>query len=188
MRTMRLWSLIILSALVTAPVLLALRTDPVYADGLDANRLQDRGPAPELKNTVWINADKPLRLADLRGKVVLLEFWTFECINCQRTLPAMKDFYSKYTGQGLVIIGDHFPEFAYERDVNNVRNFVQQQGIKYPVAIDNDGATWDAYGQLYWPTMYLIDKRGHIRYVAIGEHDYSITEAAIKALLSEEEF
>ncbi len=188
MRMIRVWSLVLLSAFVVTSVFLAVHTNPAQADGLDPALLQDRGQAPELKNTVWINTDKPLRLADLRGKVVLLEFWTFECINCQRTLPAMKDFYSKYTDQGLVVIGDHYPELAYERDVNNVRDFVQQNGIKYPVAIDNDGATWDAYGQLYWPTMYLIDKRGHIRYVAIGEHDYSITEAAIKLLLSEEEF
>src|SRR5260221_6242729 len=110
----------------------------------------DLGLAPELNNTIWINSDKPLKLADLKGKVVLLEFWTFECINCQHTLPAMKSFYDKYTDKGLVIIGDHFPEFAYERDVNNVRQAVKDNGIKYAVAIDNDGAVWQAYKQRYW--------------------------------------
>ncbi len=145
----------------------------------------DLGLAPELNNTIWINSDKPLKLADLKGKVVLLEFWTFECINCIHTLPAMNSFYDKYADKGLVIIGDHFPEFAYERDVDNVRQAVKDDKIKYAVAIDNDGATWNAYHQNYWPTMYLIDKRGIIRYEAIGEHDYSRTEEAIKALLAE---
>ena len=143
------------------------------------------GPAPELNNTTWINSDKPLKLAELRGNVVLLEFWTFECINCQHTLPAMKDFYTKYHDKGLVIIGDHFPEFDFERNVDNVRTAVKENGIQYAVAIDNDGATWNAYQQRYWPTMYLIDKQGQIRYQAIGEHDYSRTEEAIKALLAE---
>ncbi len=151
MRTIRIWSLTLLSAFVVTSAFLALHTNPTRADGLDPAQLQDRGVAPELKNTVWLNTDKPLRLADLRGKVVLLEFWTFDCINCQHTLPAMKDFYAKYADQGLVVIGDHYPEFSFERDVNNVRSFVQQNGIKYPVAIDNDGATWDAYGQPYCP-------------------------------------
>jgi thiol-disulfide isomerase/thioredoxin len=143
------------------------------------------GPAPELNNTTWINSDKPLKLSELRGKVVLLEFWTFECINCQHTLPAMKDFYTKYHDNGLVIIGDHFPEFASERDVDNVRAAVKENGIQYAVAIDNDGATWNAYQQRYWPVIYLIDKQGQIRYKVIGEHDYSITEEAIQALLAE---
>ncbi len=97
----------------------------------------------------------------------------------------MNSFYDKYADKGLVIIGDHFPEFAYERDVDNVRQAVKDDKIKYAVAIDNDGATWNAYHQNYWPTMYLIDKRGIIRYEAIGEHDYSRTEEAIKALLAE---
>ena len=145
----------------------------------------DYGPAPEFNNDTWLNTDKPLKIADQKGKVVLIEFWTFECINCQHTLPTMKDFYDKYHDKGLVIMTDHFPEFATERDVNNVRQALVDNGIKYPVAIDNDGATWNAYGQRYWPTMYLVDKQGTIRYVAIGEHDYSKTDQAIKALISE---
>jgi peroxiredoxin len=163
------------------------RDSPIGAYPMSTNPLvaQDFGPAPELHNTVWINSDKALRLADLRSNVVLLEFWTFACINCQHTLPAMKNFYSKYADQGLVVIGDHFPEFSYERDVDNVRQAVKDYGIPYPVAIDNDGATWNAYQQRFWPTVYLIDRRGHIRYVAIGEHDYSRTEEAIQALLAE---
>jgi thiol-disulfide isomerase/thioredoxin len=147
---------------------------------------RDYGAAPELNNTTWINTDnKPRKLADLRGQVVLLEFWTFGCYNCVNTFPAMKEWHAKYKDKGLVIIGDHFPEFAYEREIENVRNAVKRFGIEYAVAIDNDGATWAAYGNRYWPTMYLIDKRGHIRYIAIGEHDYSRTDQAIQALLAE---
>ncbi len=146
---------------------------------------QDYGLAPEFNNKTWLNTDKPMKIADQRGKVVLIEFWTFECINCQHTLGAMKDFYTKYHDSGLTVMTDHFPEFPYEADVNNVRDFLAQNNIGYPVAIDNDGATWNAYSQRYWPTMYLVDKVGHIRYVATGEHDYARTEDAIKALLSE---
>src|SRR5258707_2409863 len=152
------------------------------SDPLVAN---DYGPAPEFNNHTWLNMDKPLKIADQKGKVVLIEFWTFECINCQHTFEAMKGFYDKYHDNGLVIMTDHFPEFATERDVNNVKQALADNGIKYPVAIDNDGATWNAYGQRYWPTMYLVDKQGTIGYVAIGEHDYSKTEQAIKALISE---
>jgi thiol-disulfide isomerase/thioredoxin len=161
------------------------KTEMQYTKSTNPLVANDLGPAPELNNEIWINTDKPLKLADLKGKVVLLEFWTFECINCIHTLPAMNSFYEKYHDKGLVIIGDHFPEFAFERDVNNVRQAVKDDGIKYAVAIDNDGVTWDAYRQHYWPTMYLIDKQGVIRYQAIGEHDYSRTEEAIKALLAE---
>jgi peroxiredoxin len=153
--------------------------------GTRATQYSDRGKAPELSSEVWINTDQPIKLADQRGKVVLLEFWTFACINCQHTLPAMNDFYDKYHDQGLVIIGDHFPEFSYERDVDNVRKAVKNEGIKYAVAIDNSGTNWKAYQQRYWPTMYLIDKQGQVRYIAVGEHDYSRTEEAIKALLKE---
>ena len=145
----------------------------------------DYGPAPEFNNDTWLNSDKPLKIADQKGKVVLIEFWTFECINCIHTLPAMNGFYDKYHDKGLVIMTDHFPEFAAERDVNNVRQALVDDKIKYPVAIDNDGITWNAYEQRYWPTMILVDKRGIMRYRAVGEHDYSRTDAAIQALLSE---
>jgi thiol-disulfide isomerase/thioredoxin len=145
----------------------------------------DRGPAPEIANQVWINTDKPLRLADLKGKVVLLEMWTFECINCQHVLPYLEGWYQKYASQGLVVIGNHTPEFSYEADLGNLKQAVQRLNIKYPVDQDNDGATWNAYHNLYWPTAYLIDKNGHIRYQTIGEGMYTETEAAIVALLAE---
>jgi thiol-disulfide isomerase/thioredoxin len=147
--------------------------------------LPDLGPAPELTNTTWLNVDAPLRLSNLGGKVVLLDMWTFDCINCQHVLPALKGWYDRYMDKGLVIIGNHYPEFSYEADLNNLKAAVAQNGILYPVAQDNDGATWSAYKNQYWPTMYLIDKNGHIRYVHIGEGAYDKTEAAIQALLNE---
>ena len=147
--------------------------------------LPDYGAAPELHNTVWLNTPQPLTLAGLRGQVVLLEMWTFDCINCQHVIPSLRRWYNTYQKQGLVIIGNHFPEFDYERDLNNLKNAVQKQGIAYPVAQDNDGQTWSAYRTQYWPTLYLIDKRGHLRYTHIGEGAYEDTERAIQALLAE---
>ncbi len=143
------------------------------------------GTAPELTNSVWLNTDKPLRLADLRGKVIGLEMWTFACINCQHVLPFLKSWYAKYKDQGFVLIGNHFPEFGYEADLNNLKQAVAQDGIEYPVAQDNDGATWNAYNNMYWPALYLIDKRGRIRYVHFGEGAYEATEANIQTLLAE---
>jgi thiol-disulfide isomerase/thioredoxin len=147
--------------------------------------LPDLGPAPELTNTAWLNADSPLRLADLRGKVVALEMWTFGCINCQNVMPSLKEWDQTYRDQGLVIIGNHYPEFSFEEDLTNLKNAVAENEIKYAVAQDNDGATWKAYNNRYWPTLYLIDKKGHLRYVHIGEGGYKTTEAAIQTLLAE---
>jgi thiol-disulfide isomerase/thioredoxin len=149
------------------------------------SNLPDDGAAPELTNTVWLNTDHPLRLADLHGKVVLLEMWTFECINCRHVTPMLKQWYRDYAKSGLVIIGNHYPEFPYEADLTNLKKAVADQGILYPIAQDNDGATWDAYHNRYWPTLYLIDRSGHIRYKRIGEGGYEDTEAAIKWLLNE---
>ena len=147
--------------------------------------LPDLGPAPELKNDVWLNVDAPLHLADLRGKVVIVEMWTFDCINCQHVMPSLKDWYSKYKDQGFVIIGNHFPELPNQRDLNNLKAAIARDGIQYPIAQDNTGATWWAYGSEYWPTLYLIDKQGHIRYIHIGEGEYKETEQNIQALLAE---
>lgn len=148
-------------------------------------RLKDFGPAPELTNEVWLNTDQPLRLADLRGKVVLLEMWTFGCVNCRHVVPTLSDWHATYAGQGLVIIANHFPEFGYEAELANLERAVADLGIHYPVAQDNEGYTWGAYASSYWPTVYLIDKRGLIRYMQIGEGAYEETEAAILALLAE---
>ena len=147
--------------------------------------LPDLGQAPELSNSVWLNSDVPLRLADLRGKVVALEMWTFGCINCQHVIPSLKEWHSKYKDQGLMVIGNHYPEFDHEAELENLKQAVKKYEIDYAVAQDNDGVTWQAYEIHYWPALYLIDKRGHIRYVHIGEGAYDKTEAAIQALLNE---
>jgi len=148
--------------------------------------LPDLGPAPELTNDIWLNVPAPLRLADLRGKVVIVEMWTFGCINCQNVMPSLKEWHSKYKDQGLVIIGNHYPEFSYEEDLVNLKEAIARFDIQYAVAQDNDGATWRAYKNHYWPALFLIDKQGHIRYVHIGEGRYKETEENIKALLEEE--
>jgi cytochrome c biogenesis protein CcdA/thiol-disulfide isomerase/thioredoxin len=140
-------------------------------------------PAPELVGlTNWINSP-PLTMAQLKGKVVLVDFWTYSCINCLRTLPYIEKWDQAYRDKGLVILGINTPEFAFEHNPANVAAAVQKDGIKYPVALDNDYATWNAYTNDSWPADYLIDKSGNIRYVSLGEGDYDKTEQAIQLLL-----
>ncbi|HUC88153.1 MAG TPA: redoxin family protein [Candidatus Binatia bacterium] len=140
-------------------------------------------PAPQFVGlTNWINSE-PLTLSRLKGKVVLVDFWTFSCINCIRTLPYLEKWYQTYSSKGLVIIGVNTPEFAFEHDPANVRAAVIKDGIKYPVALDNNYDTWNAYSNDSWPADYLIDKQGDLRYVSLGEGDYSKTEKAIQDLL-----
>ena len=145
-----------------------------------------QGMAPELVGDTWLNAEAPLRLADLQGSVVLLEMWTFGCINCRNTLPAVKDWHARYAGQGLVVIGNHYPEFDYEADLENLKQAVADLDITYPVVQDNAGENFLAYRSRYWPTLYLIDKQGRLRYTHIGEGAYDETEQAIATLLSED--
>jgi thiol-disulfide isomerase/thioredoxin len=152
---------------------------------ISAAKLRDLGAAPEMTNEVWLNTEQPLRLADLRGKVVLLDMWTFGCINCQHVIPSLRRWYDTYSSQGLVVIGNHYPEFGYEKDLGNLKEALVRLDVPYPVAQDNEGKTWSAYRNHYWPTLYLIDKRGHLRYQHIGEGAYQETEAAIQALLAE---
>ncbi len=147
--------------------------------------LRDLGPAPELGNEIWLNADQPLRPSNLRGKVVLLDMWTFGCVNCQRVVPYLRDWFERYRDRGLVVIGNHYPEFKYERELNNLRAALARLDISYPVAQDNERMTWNAYGTRFWPTLYLIDKQGQLRYSHIGEGRYAETESAIEALLAE---
>ena len=112
--------------------------------------------------------------------------WTFDCINCRNVIPSLRDWYTKYRDKGLVVIGNHFPEFDYERDLGNLKDAIQRLNVPYAVAQDNDGATWRAYGTRYWPTWFVIDKRGHLRYTHIGEGAYVETEQVIQDLLKEE--
>jgi cytochrome c biogenesis protein CcdA/thiol-disulfide isomerase/thioredoxin len=154
----------------------------------DAAKNPIYGIAPELVGTQdWFNTpgDKPLSLRDLRGRVVLLDFWTYTCINCIRTLPYLKAWDEAYRDQGLTIIGVHTPEFPFEKDPDNVAAAIEQNGLRYPVVQDNDYATWGAYGNQYWPTKYLIDARGRVRYAHFGEGEYDETEKVIRELLAE---
>ena len=141
--------------------------------------------APELVGiSGWINSE-PLKLADLKGKVVLVDFWTYTCINCIRTLPYLNSWYDKYSDKGLVIIGVHSPEFDFEKNIDNVKSAVEKYDVKYPVAQDNEHSTWTAFRNNYWPHEYLIDINGKIRHDAIGEGGYDETEKAIQQLLKE---
>ena len=147
----------------------------------------DLQKAPEITGIgAWINSD-PLTLASLKWKVVLIDFWTYSCINCQRTQPYLNAWYDKYEKDGLVIIGVHAPEFAFEKVETNVRQAVQKAGIKYPVALDNNFKTWNAYGNRFWPAKYLIDKNGNIVYTHFGEGKYDEVEANIQRLLGEKD-
>jgi len=150
------------------------------------NLLSDGGAAPEFTGIAqWLNVPSPLTLKDLQGKVVLVDFWTYSCINCVRTLPHLTAWYERYKNDGLVIVGVHTPEFAFERETQNVQNATKQFGITYPVAQDNDYKTWQSYQNHYWPAEYLIDTHGHIRRSHFGEGGYDHMEEAIRALLKE---
>src|SRR5918995_6098215 len=142
--------------------------------------------APEFKGiTSYINSNET-KLSDLKGKVVLVDFWTYSCINCIRTLPYLVDWNQKYSDKGLVIVGIHAPEFEFEKNINNVKQAVTRFGIEYPVLLDNDHRTWDAFQNSYWPRKYLVDSEGFIRYDHIGEGGYVETENAIRNLLAEQ--
>lgn len=141
--------------------------------------------APELNaGGEWFNTS-PLSMSELKGKVVLVDFWTYTCINCIRTLPYLKSWHEKYAEQGLVIIGVHAPEFEFEKSGDNVKKAIDDFAIPYPVMQDNEFSTWRAYRNKYWPAKYLIDKDGNIRYTHFGEGEYDETETAIQKLLSE---
>ena len=156
--------------------------DP-QARGGARETLQDYGPAPDFHGIArWLNS-KPLTLEQLRGRVVLIDFWTYSCINCLRTLPHVRAWDERYRDAGLTIVGVHSPEFAFEHVVANVRENVRKLGVRYPVALDNDFVTWQSWHNQYWPAKYLIDKRGHVRYFHFGEGEYRKTEDAIRTLL-----
>ena len=153
--------------------------------GLDLPQL---GAAPDFSSTQsWFNTDggEALSMEGLRGQVVLIDFWTYTCINCIRTLPYVTAWDREYRDDGLTVVGVHTPEFPFERDASNVADAIEQNGIEYPVVQDNDYGTWTAFGNRYWPAKYLIDAEGQVRYVHFGEGEYEQTEAAIRALLDE---
>lgn len=141
--------------------------------------------APEISNGVWINSE-PLTLRSLQGRVVLIEFWTFACYNCRNVLPALKRWDAKYREKGLTIIGVHTPELDFEKDIDQLRREIGELGIKYPVVTDQDYSTWTAYGVEAWPTLFLLDKQGRVRWSHVGEGYYDQTEEKIQELLAEE--
>ncbi|MDQ5821108.1 MAG: cytochrome c biogenesis protein DipZ, partial [Actinomycetota bacterium] len=150
--------------------------------------LADFGEAPDFRGiSHWLNTDgeRPLSMQGLRGKVVLIDFWTYSCINCLRTLPHVTAWYERYRPSGLVVVGVHSPEFVFERDLSNVRGASKRLGVDYPVALDNGFETWNAYANQYWPAKYLIDRRGHVRYAHFGEGEYAKTERLIRRLLAD---
>ena len=142
--------------------------------------------APELASGEWINSE-PLKLKNLRGRVVLIEFWTFGCINCRNSLPFVESWHDRYRQQGLTVIGVHSPEFEEEKNVESLRGQVASLGIRYPVVTDNDYQTWKAYNVEAWPTIFLLDKQGRIRWMRVGEGKYDETERVIQTLLAEKE-
>jgi len=175
--------------------LFAIEQQPVVQEGLTVLRpgaaqndtvpLEDLGPAPELTGiTAWINSE-PTSLAALRGRVVLVHFWTFGCINCIHVQPYVKAWYDRYAGDGFVVIGVHTPELSFERDIANVRDAVAKADVRFPVAFDPAYATWNAYRNSYWPAFYFVDKAGQVRHVHFGEGDYDGSEAVIRELLAE---
>ncbi len=146
--------------------------------------LVPRTPAPELTGKVWFNSP-PLSLAQLRGKVVLVDFWEYTCINCIRTFPYLRRWNELYAPAGLIVVGVHTPEFAFAKNPANVANAVKRFGFSFPVVLDNDEAIWNAFHNAAWPADFLIDKNGRIAYMHIGEGDYGDTELAIRKLLKE---
>ena len=139
---------------------------------------------PEISSGQWINSE-PLTLKSLHGRVVLIEFWTFACYNCRNALPSIKKWDAQYRDKGLAIIGVHTPELDYESNVDNLRREVAGLGINYPVVTDNDYSTWKAYKVEAWPTLFLLDKQGRVRWTHVGEGYYDETEQVIQKLLSE---
>ncbi|MOA03764.1 Thiol-disulfide oxidoreductase YkuV [compost metagenome] len=167
----------------SVPVLLEQLVGSARADS--PQTLPDLGAMPELDGaTQWLNSP-PLSSQNLLGKVVLVDFWTYDCINCQHTLPYVNGWAKKYEKDGLVVIGVHTPEYGYEKIIDNVREQVRKLDIRYPVAIDNQYAIWRAFNNQYWPAHYFIDAKGQVRYSHFGEGRYGEQEQVIEQLLQE---
>ena len=175
---------VISTATTTNGTIKTIKLDKTQFLQIDKSQFQK---APEFAQIAgYINTNNaPLTLASLKGKVVLVDFWTYSCINCIRTLPHLSDWYQRYADKGFVIVGVHSPEFDFEKNYDNVKAAVQKFGIKFPVILDSDHGTWNAYGNQYWPRDYLVDSQGYIRHDHIGEGDYDTTESAIQSLLAE---
>ncbi len=172
---------------IVALIILAALSTMIFnknlATKISAANLSDYGPAPNMQGiSSWINSP-PLSVPELKGKIVIVDFWTYSCINCIRSIPHIEGWYKAYGNNGLVIIGVHTPEFQFEHNLTNVEAAIKRFNITYPVALDNNYATWDAYGNEYWPADYIIDQNGTIRYATFGEGNYNQTEEVIRSLL-----
>ncbi len=181
----------LVAALVVGVLLgVPLQEHDAFAAGVDPqgvpvlkNGLAMPYPAPKFSGiSAWLNGP-PLTIAELKGKVVLIDFWTYSCINCVRTLPYLSDWYRKYHRLGLIVVGVHSPEFDFEKRIGNVKAAIAHYHIHYPVALDNDMATWNNYHNLYWPAHYLINRDGMVVYTHFGEGEYATTENNIRYLL-----
>jgi thiol-disulfide isomerase/thioredoxin len=175
---------LVLPALVGLALLLGVNFSQAHSNKEDSYPLPTLYPAPEFSGLAnWINSREIKSMQELRGKVVLVDFWTYSCFNCVNTFPYVQGWHEKFKDKGLVVLGIHAPEFAFERDTDNVKNAVKKYGLTYPIALDNGFKLWRAYKNRYWPAFYLIDKQGMVRYTHFGEGRYKEMEAAIASLL-----
>jgi thiol-disulfide isomerase/thioredoxin len=182
-RRVYLWAALGLVVLSLAAIWIAARAEPSDTiAAVDVKNLPVGRPAPELHAQGWLNS-AALSPADLSGKVVVYDFWTYSCINCVRTLPYLRAWYDRYRNDGLVVVGVHSPEFDFEKDHGNVEQAVSRLKVTWPVALDDDMAIWDAFANRYWPAKWVTDRQGRIRYFHPGEGNYAETENVIRALL-----
>lgn len=173
----------ILTALCMSVLAVACTPGASAADPVPGTSISAAPLAPEFQGiNHWINS-APLTMSQLRGKVVLVDFWTYSCINCVHVIPHVKELHQRYKDQGLVVVGVHTPEYGFEKIRGNVEDAVKRFGIEYPVAQDNGYDTWEAYNNRYWPALYLIDREGHVVYHHFGEGNYAETEDKVRSLL-----
>ena len=186
MRTHWLWLVALIVGVVCASISTSAKDKiMLWRTSSEATRLPVEGKLPQLeRENVWLNS-QPLSAAELRGKVVLIQFWTYTCINWLRTAPYVRAWAQKYNDQGLVVIGVHTPEVSFEKDLDNVRRAVIDQRVDYPVAIDSDYAIWRAFDNQYWPAFYVVDAEGRIRHHQFGEGNYEQLEGVLQQLLTE---
>jgi thiol-disulfide isomerase/thioredoxin len=176
---------VVSAATTTNGTIKTIKLDKAQFLQIDKSQFQKAPEFAQIAGYINTPSSAPLTLASLKGKVVLVDFWTYSCINCIRTLPHLNDWYQRYADKGFVIVGVHSPEFEFEKNYDNVKAAVQKLGIKFPVILDSNHGTWNAYGNMYWPRDYLVDTQGYIRHDHIGEGDYNTTESAIQSLLAE---
>ena len=184
MTTQKLLAVFAATVLASAVFILPGRSDEAASPSSMIRIAESASTAPEFTGLqTWFNS-APLTMAGLRGKVVLVDFWTYGCVNCVNTLPHVTSLYSKYKDRGLVVVGIHTPEFLWERSAGNVQAALSRHGITYPVAQDNNSATWNAYRNNYWPAQYIVDQQGHVIYTHAGEGAYEEMDRTIAKLLN----